>query len=463
MMSREHARQIWQSAVDAVRPGPLVKAAVAQCADLLRSAPRIIVVGAGKAGSAMAVAFEDAVDDLFRDERRGWCPPNSDEQIAASGSAGTSPAARPIIDGWINVPAGTERPTRRIHLHPARPLANNFPTEEGIEGSRQILKLAREAGPNDVAVCLFSGGGSALLPAPCEGITFADKKRVTAMLHAHGASINEMNAVRKHLSDIKGGRLAQAFRGRRMLSLILSDVIGDPLDVIASGPTVPDPSTFRDALDVLDRLGIVHAPDAVVDHFEKGVAGQVSETPKELMPNVENVVIGNNHRALVAAEKTARSLGYHVLNLGSFLDGETRQLASATAGIVRSVHADGVPIRRPACILSGGETTVTLAEDHGLGGRNQEFVLALLGALGPAAMSDVVLLSGGTDGEDGPTDAAGAIADSGTFERAAMAGIGIEPFLGRNDSNSFFRATGDLLITGPTDTNVMDVRVILVE
>ena len=350
------------------------------------------------------------------------------KSASTSRSTGTSPAAR-RYEGWLNVPAGTEKPTRRIHLHPARPPYTNFPTDEGVFGSRQILKLARDAGPDDVAVCLLSGGGSALLPAPCEGIPLADKRRVTELLHASGATIDEMNAVRKHLSDIKGGRLAAAFAGRRILTFILSDVVGDPLDVIASGPTVPDPTTFAEALAILQRHRISQVPRSVLDHLERGVAGQIAETPKEPLPNVDNVILGNNARALAAAEQTARSLGYQVLNLGSFLEGETRNVASTLAGITRSVRIDGVPVRPPACILSGGETTVRLAEEHGRGGRNQEFVLASIAALGPAGMRDVVVLSGGTDGEDGPTPAAGAIADAGTLARATSAGLDIEHYL----------------------------------
>ena len=463
-MLREHAQQIWNAAVDAVRPGPLLKAAVAQHADVLRSAPRIVVLGGGKAGAAMAVALEDALD-VLHDERRALSPPASpDVKVSPTGRDAAPRASPGLYDGWLNVPAGTEKPTRRIHLHPARPLGSNHPTEAGVVGSRAILKLAREAGPDDVAVCLLSGGGSALLPAPCDGVTLADKQAVTAMLHACGASINEMNAVRKHLSDLKGGQLAQAFAGRRILSFILSDVVGDPLDVIASGPTVPDPVTFAEVRDILDRHRLLdRVPAGVRDHIDRGIRGLVAETPKEPLPNVENMILGNNARALAAAESMARSLGYHVVNLGSFLEGETRDLASALAGIVRSVRSDGVPVRTPACILSGGETTVTLVPDHGKGGRNQQFVLEMLAKLGPAAMRDVVVLSGGTDGEDGPTDAAGAIGDAATFARAARLGLDLKPYLARNDAYTFFRTTGDLLVTGPTDTNVMDVRVILVE
>jgi hydroxypyruvate reductase/glycerate 2-kinase len=434
MMLREHAQMIWRSAVDAVRPGPLLRAAVAEFADMLKDAPRIVVLGSGKAGTAMSVALEDALAGQL------------DKVV-----------------GWINVPAGTERPTKRIHLYPARPLGSNHPTEEGVRGSREILRLAREAGPDDVGLCLLSGGGSALLPAPAEGLTLADKQVVTQLLHACGATINEMNAVRKHLSAIKGGRLAEAFAGKALVSLILSDVIGDPLDVIASGPTAADPVTFAEVAAILERHELLdRVPPAVRTHIERGRRGEIPETPKRIWSHVRNVILGNNTKALAVAEATAKSLGYHVLNLGSFIEGETRQVAVALAGIVRSIRVNDIPLSPPACILSGGETTVTLTPNHGRGGRNQEFVLAMLAKLGLEAMRDVMILSGGTDGEDGPTDAAGALADDGTLARAARLGLGAEPHLARNDAYPFFHAAGDLLITGPTDTNVMDVRVILV-
>ena len=398
--------------------------------DALRGARRIIAVGAGKAGAAMTVALEEALSAL------------------------TSAA----IVGQVNVPAGSERPTRWIRLHPARPAGSNHPTEEGVVGSRAILKLAADAAADDVGICLLSGGGSALLPAPAEGITLADKQNVTKLLHSCGATINEMNAVRKHLSAIKGGRLAAAFRGKALFSLILSDVVGDPLDVIASGPTAPDPTTFADAWAIVQRFGLLDEIPVTVRHrLERGSAGEIDDTPKTLPDSVRNRVIGSNDIAMSAAGAAAESLGYSVVNLGSFIEGETREVAIVMAGIARAIRSRGEP---PVCVLSGGETTVTLVPDHGRGGRNQEFVLAMLAKLGVEGMRNVVVLSGGTDGEDGPTDAAGAIADAGTLVRAGS--LRPEPFLRRNDAYAFFRATGDLLITGPTDTNVMDLRVFLV-
>jgi hydroxypyruvate reductase/glycerate 2-kinase len=429
---REHARAIWQAGVEAVMPGPLVRDAVERLRPVLRAAPRVLVLGGGKAGAAMAAAVEDALPELL--DR---------------------------VEGLVNVPAESVRPLKRIRLHAARPAGSNQPTAEGVAGAREILRLARTAGPDDVALCLISGGGSALLPAPAEGLTLADKQAVTRLLHASGATINQMNAVRKHLSAIKGGRLAEAFTGGALYSLIISDVVGDPLDVIASGPTAPDHTTFSGALLLVSSLGLgPKVPPAVREHLEQGAAGQIPETPKQLPTNVHNLILANNARALAAAEAKARGFGYRVLNLGPYIEGETREVAVAVAGIARSIRTAGIPFAAPACVLVGGETTVTLSEGHGRGGRNQEFVLAALLKLG--ATPGVVVLSGGTDGEDGPTDAAGAVADAGTLERAARLGIDGRAYLDRHDAYPFFDATHDLLRTGLTNTNVMDVRVILV-
>jgi hydroxypyruvate reductase/glycerate 2-kinase len=432
---RSHARTIWQAAVDAVQPQALVVAALTDPGTPLANAPRTLVVGAGKAGAAMSRGVEQAL------------------------------AARlDHIEGLVNVPAFEgPSPTGKIRLHAARPTGSNEPTAEGVAGTRQILALLGSAGPADVALCLLSGGGSALLPAPAEGLTLEDKQQVTRLLHACGATINEMNCVRKHLSESKGGRLAQAFCGRALFSLIISDVIGDPLDVIASGPTAADPTTFADAVAVLAKYNLSdRAPAAVVRHLERGRAGEVPETLKELPPHVCNLIIGNNARALAAAQAKAEALGYAVLNLGSYIEGETRHVAVALAGIVRAIRGQGQPLRPPACVLSGGETTVTLVPGHGRGGRNQEFVLAAARHLGAEGLHNAVILSGGTDGEDGPTDAAGAVADAVTLATAASRGLDPADFLARNDAYSFFDATGNLLRTGLTQTNVMDVRVLLV-
>jgi len=325
------------------------------------------------------------------------------------------------------------------------------------------LQLLASAGPDDIAMCLLSGGGSALLPAPAEGITLADKLAVTKLLHRSGATIDEMNCVRKHLSRVKGGQMAVAFRGKLLLSLVISDVVGDPLDVIASGPTAPDPTDFGDAYRVLDRYKLLdQVPESVSEHLVEGTHGFRPDTPKSIPPSVLNRVIGSNRVALDAAARAAEDLGYRVLDLGAFVEGETNQVAVAVAGLVRSIQRDRVPVAPPACILVGGETTVTLGEAAGKGGRNQEFVLATAAKLGPTGQRGVTVLSGGTDGEDGPTDAAGAIADWATRQTASELGLSAEESLRRHDAYHFFERVGGLLKTGLTGTNVMDVRVILV-
>ena len=427
---------IWSAAVDAVWPEPLVMKAVqgfpADWREAIDAAPRVLVVGCGKAGAAMAAGLETAISDR--------------------------------LTGLVNVPEGSSRPPNRIRLHESRPAGSNHPTAAGVAGAHEMLELLASAGPDDVAVCLLSGGGSALLPLPADGITLEDKQAVTRLLHASGATIGELNAVRKHLSAVKGGRLAEAFRGRLLVSLIISDVVGDPLDVIASGPTTPDPTTFADALVVLDRYRLTdQVPASVVAQLRAGTSGDVPETPKQLPPTVHNLVIGSNTVALAAARSVAEQLRYRVLNLGPFVEGEARDVAVAVSGVVRNIRERGEPFPAPACILIGGETTVALGDGSGKGGRNQEFVLAAAAKLGVERMAGVCVLSGGTDGEDGPTDAAGAVATADTLRRAAELGLDPRAFLDRHDSYHFFDPVGGLIRTGLTDTNVMDVRVFLVE
>jgi hydroxypyruvate reductase/glycerate 2-kinase len=272
-----------------------------------------------------------------------------------------------------------------------------------------------------------------------------------------------MNCVRKHLSRIKGGQLAQAFRGQRLLTLIISDVVGDPVDVIASGPTVPDPTTFADACQVLERYGLwMQVPASVRQHLEAGRRGEIPDTPKALPPSIECRVIGNNRLALNSARHQALALGYSVLDCGAFIEGETRSVAQVCAGLIRSICRDGQPLSPPTCILLGGETTVTLGPTSGQGGRNQEFVLALCGYLDSQDLRQVTLLSGGTDGEDGPTDAAGAVADLSIWQRAAELGLRWQEYLRQHNSYHFWKQTGGLLVTGLTGTNVMDLRVLLI-
>jgi hydroxypyruvate reductase/glycerate 2-kinase len=428
------AEHIWRAAVQAVRPQDLVAKyfADAALAPLLAGARRLIVVGGGKAGAAMAEGVEQALA-LHLDR----------------------------VSGWINVPAGAVRPLQAIHLHAARPDGHNHPTAEGVAGANQILRLVADAGPEDVVLCLLSGGGSALLPAPVYGIALEDKQQVTELLHACGASIDEMNAVRKHLSRIKGGRLAQAFHGKRLISLIISDVIADPPDVIASGPTAPDPTTFRDALSVLERYGLGGEvpPAAVLDHLRCGAAGLfISETLKHPQPGVDHVIVGNAETAHAAAIAKALELGYRVVDLGANVQGDTAAAVERLAAQLQQAENRGAGRR---CYIAGGETTVRLGADHGLGGRNQQLVLGLALRLGLESLQHTVVFSAGTDGEDGPTDAAGAFADWQTLERAQTAGINPQEYLNRNDAYHFFEATGDLFKPGLTQTNVMDVCVVV--
>jgi hydroxypyruvate reductase/glycerate 2-kinase len=367
------------------------------------------------------------------------------------------------IEGLVNVPAGATTAYQHIRLHAARAQGVNEPTEAGVAGAQEMLALLRAAGPDDVAICLLSGGGSALLPAPVPGVSFADKLAITKLLHRCGATINEMNCVRKHISQVKGGRLSEAFRGKFLLALIISDVVGDPLDVIASGPTAPDPTTFEEARAILACYHLTaQAPPSVVWHLEKGCAGEVAETPKFLAPNTQNRVIGNNRLALDAAKDQALELGYRVLDLGAFIEGETRHVAIAVAGIIRSIRSDRQPLAPPVCLLMGGETTVTLQAQSGRGGRNQEFVLAVLEKLGGEGIEGVTVLSAGTDGEDGPTDAAGAVADAQTWFRSRQISLSARDYLNRHDAYNYFDLTESLMKTGLTGTNVMDARIILV-
>ena len=435
---REHALAIWSAGVDAVRPDRLMADAIGRFPESWRTtiakAPRILVVGCGKAGGPMAAGLEAALPDALN-----------------------------RIHGVVNVPSGETRSTWHVRLHGARPAGSNHPTAAGVEGSEEMLHLLGSAGPDDVAICLISGGGSALMPAPADGISLLDKQLVTKLLHSCGATIQEMNAVRKHLSRVKGGRLAEAFRGKLLVSLIISDVVGDPLDVIASGPTAADPTTFADALAVLHRFRLTPSlPTAVVQLLERGRRGEIFDTPKELPAYVHNLVIGNNATALTVSARTAAELGYRVLNLGPFIEGESREVGVVSAGLVRGIRENGLPISAPACILIGGETTVALGEKPGQGGRNQEFVLAAMRALGREHLPGVAVLSGGTDGEDGPTDAAGAVATIETWEQCESQGLDAAGFLARHDSYPYFDRTGGLIRTGLTGTNVTDVRVILV-
>jgi hydroxypyruvate reductase len=301
------------------------------------------------------------------------------------------------------------------------------------------------------------------MPYPAEPVTLEEKQQTTKLLLACGASIHEINAVRKHVSGIKGGQLARLAYPATVISLLLSDVIGDDLDVIGSGPTAPDSATFGLAKAFLEKYGILERVPATVRHrLERGIAGELPETPKPgdaALVRTQNLVVGSNQLAVDAAAAKARELGYRTLVLSTFIEGETRDVGRVHAAIAKEIRAYGRPLKAPACVISGGETTVTIRGD-GLGGRNQELVLAA--AMDLDGMDDVVILSGGTDGTDGPTDAAGAVADGRTTAKAREKGLDPVKFLASNDSYHFFEPLGGLLKTGPTKTNVMDVRIVLV-
>lgn len=390
---------------------------------------RILIVGGGKAGAPMAKALEDLLGPR-------------------------------IAKGVVVTKYGHELPLDRVILREA---AHPVPDAAGRAGAEEILSVLRGAGEEDLVFCLLSGGGSALLPLPATGVSLEDKQGTTRELLACGASIHEINAVRKHLSGIKGGRLAGAAHPATLISLILSDVIGDDLDTIASGPTVPDRSTFTECVEILEKYGIsAKIPPRALERLRRGVRGEVPETPKEDDPafrRTQAVIVGSAGLSLAAAREEALRMGYGTLILSSVMEGETRDVARVHGAIGKEVVRTGNPVPRPACLLSGGETTVTL-RGNGLGGRNTEFVLAA--AIEIAGLPGITVFSAGTDGTDGPTDAAGAVADGTTLDRARERGLSPSEFLRNNDSYRFFEALGDLVVTGPTLTNVMDLRIVLV-
>ena len=435
---RRHAMEIFEAALSAVDPVEAILRRIKPSDNGLRIGEhrfdyqdydRILVVGAGKAGAPMAKALEDQLGDR-------------------------------IAEGVVVVKEGHGLPLKHVQIHEA---SHPVPDERGIRGAENILALVKGAGERDLVLCVISGGGSALLVAPAEGVTLADKQEVTRLLLACGADIHEINTVRKHLSRAKGGGLARFAYPATVVSLILSDVIGDDLNVIASGPAVPDTSTFADTRQVFDRYGIWHElPLSVRARIERGLAGDIEDTPKagdDVFRRCYSELVGTNIQALIAAGKAARQKGYQDLILSSVVEGEAREVAKMFTAFAKEVRNSANPIAAPACILCGGETTVTI-QGEGKGGRNQEFALAA--AMIIDGMENIVVLSGGTDGTDGPTDAAGAITDGRTMARAREMHLDPLDYLRRNDSYHFFQTLDDLIITGPTRTNVSDVYMVLV-
>ena len=435
---RQHAVEVFQAALKAVDPVEAILRYTRVADDTLfvgehqfafKDYDRILVAGAGKAGAPMARALEDLLGDR-------------------------------IADGVVVVKEGHGLPLSHVRIHEA---SHPVPDERGIQGAEEILSLVKDAGERDLVLCLISGGGSALLVAPAEGVSLEDKQEVTRLLLSCGADIHEINTIRKHLSRAKGGGLARFAFPATVVSLILSDVIGDDLNVIASGPAVPDTSTFDDTRQVLEKYNIQdEVPASVRKRIDQGLQGNIEDTPKAgdaVFQRCYSELVGTNIQALKAAGTKAEELGYQTLILSSTVEGEAREVAKVLTAIAREVQRSANPLSTPACILCGGETTVTI-QGEGKGGRNQE--LALAAALVIDGMQNVVVLAGGTDGNDGPTDAAGAMADGSTLARSRAQGLDPLDYLRRNDSYNFFQPLDDLVITGPTRTNVMDVYMVLV-
>jgi len=427
---REDALACLRRAVGAVEPSRLAADYLARHPQCVPRGARVALVAAGKATAAMT-----------------------------RGALGALPGR--VDRGVVIVPAGTEveLPSCCVVYGGGHPV----PHEDGVRGARAARSLAASLGEDDVLLCLLSGGGSALMTLPSETLRLADVGATTAALLRAGATIGELNAVRKHLDALKGGRLAAAAASARIVTLVLSDVIGDPLDVIASGPTVPDPTTFADALAVLEGRGILPAvPEAVRVHLESGARGELEETPKPGHPcfaRATAAVVGDNALAAEAALAEARRRGYRTVLLTTRLTGEAREAGRVLGSLARAVRRGGRPVAAPACLLAAGETTVTV-RGGGRGGRNQE--VALGAALALAGMDGVLVAAYGTDGVDGPTDAAGAMAVGDTVKRARVLGRDPAAALADNDAYPFFEALGDLIRTGPTGTNVMDLVLVLV-
>ena len=447
MTLQQQAEAIWRCGVAAVDSATLVRRAIQSDQSFIQighqtidigKIRRIVVVGAGKAGAGMAAGVESVLGP----------------ELTAS-----------KVTGWVNVPSDCVRPLQQIHLHAARPAGVNEPTVEGVAGSQRILELVSSLTDDDLCLVLISGGGSALLPAPVKGISLNDKLAVTRCLMQSGATIQELNTVRKRLSNIKGGGLLRAARHGRMIAMIISDVVGDPLDIIASGPTVCDTATAQDALNVLDTYADRHDPKSAVPSSVLQVLTEQSrsDNAREIPAiSCQNLVIGNNQTALDAAAFKARSLGFEVRNLGTNRQGIAREigveLAELCLAVTRESRASGV------CFLAGGEPIVKLAitDKPRRGGRNQEVALAAGCHWKDADIRRMIVMSGGTDGEDGPTDAAGAYFDSTVQQHAKNLGLNMDEYLAINDSYTFFNLTGGLLKTGPTHTNVMDLQIGLV-
>jgi len=441
---RADAEQIWRAGVSAVLPARLFQSHIHINGGLLtvddeifdlRGVHRIAIVGAGKAAAAMAVAMEHTLgSDLL--------------------------AAKNVV-GWVNVPADCSLHTQRVVLHAGRPPGVNEPRPQGVEGTRRILDIVSSLGPNDLCFCLLSGGGSALLPAPIPEISLDDKIRLTRLLSAAGANIEQLNTVRSQLSLVKAGGLARACRAGRLITLVISDVLGDPLHAIASGPTVIGRSkTACDALAVLDELRLIDDPTLaeIVSYLRRPVSEPLNESSP--CPQVSHFILGNNAAAVDAAGIEAERLGYsHAMISATRPEGSAESVGQHLAEVTNRMRTES----GPDCLISGGEPTVALVPEsrRGKGGRNQQLALAALSSL--ESCEGIAILAAGSDGEDGPTDAAGAFATEEVLRSAQAQKLNPRTYLDGNDAYNFFAQTGGLFITGPTQTNVCDLRVVVVE
>lgn len=405
----------------------------------LSQTDRVLLVGGGKAGAPMAKAVATVLGD-----RLSSCIVN-------------------VKEGYTLAPEEFQEMSR----HSACPIrfveaGHPTPNQAGVEGAEQMAAALQGLTERDLVICVISGGGSALMTLPAEGISLGDIQALTELLLRSGATINEMNAVRKHLSRIKGGGLARLAQPARLIALLLSDVVGNPLDVIASGPTVPDTTTFEDAWRVLERYDLLdEAPQPVLSRLMAGRDGHLPETPKPgdpIFERVHTLVVGSNDIAAARAVEQAQEEGLNSLLLTTYIEGEAREVAKVAAALAKEMAVSDRPLCRPACLVAGGETTVTI-RGQGKGGRNQE--LALAAALALEGWEGVLVASLATDGTDGPTDAAGGVVDGGTVARAREKGLDAAAYLRNNDSYHFLQATGELITTGPTNTNVNDLLFIL--
>lgn len=453
------AKEIFQSALKAVDPYEAVKPYAEKINVIFQNGlyTRLLVAGFGKASCYMAKAIEDEfpgkIDAGVIITKYG----HSIEQKC--GSAEVQKSFKEKNDSLNKTTGLSNRQGVRIFEagHPV-------PDENGIQGTEEIIKLLNDTDEKTLLVCLISGGGSALLVSPYENISLKDKQEITGLLLRAGADINELNTVRKHLSKVKGGRLAEIAYPARVISLIISDVIGDKLDVIASGPTSPDSTTYMEALSVIEKYGLTEkSPQSVLEVLRKGATGDIPETPKadsSIFYDIDNLIIGSNKKALETAKAKADSLELDAEIFSSEITGEAKEVAKELAQKAISIKSSKVQkFKSSVCLISGGETTV-IVKGNGLGGRNMELALAF--AFEIEGIEGITLLSAGTDGTDGPTDAAGAIVDGQTLTKARSLGLDPQEYLNNNDSYNFFKEIDGLFITGPTGTNVMDIQIIIV-